>query len=122
MSVKEMQMQKRKNRLQSHLFPFLWLNFLNFSSSEIKRHRRKHAFITTISLIRAHTTKQQKYEIQQPPCWKNWLNVIFLRLFLHFGKKTGIQPETAALPATPCLLYTSPSPRDKRQSRMPSSA
>ena len=24
--------------------------------------------------------------------------------------------------STPCLLYTSPSPRDKRQSRMPSSA
>ena len=24
--------------------------------------------------------------------------------------------------ANPCLLYTSPSPRDKRQSRMPSSA
>ena len=24
--------------------------------------------------------------------------------------------------ASPCLLYTSPSPRDKRQSRMPSSA
>ena len=27
-----------------------------------------------------------------------------------------------ALPGTTCLLYTSPSPRDKRQSRMPSSA
>ena len=26
------------------------------------------------------------------------------------------------LPPTSCLLYTSPSPRDKRQSRMPSSA
>ena len=26
------------------------------------------------------------------------------------------------LDANPCLLYTSPSPRDKRQSRMPSSA
>ena len=26
------------------------------------------------------------------------------------------------VPATGCLLYTSPSPRDKRQSRMPSSA
>ena len=26
------------------------------------------------------------------------------------------------LPLYPCLLYTSPSPRDKRQSRMPSSA
>ena len=25
-------------------------------------------------------------------------------------------------PMSPCLLYTSPSPRDKRQSRMPSSA
>ena len=42
-----------------------------------------------------------------------------------------ITPEgIAALPADerglyenePCLLYTSPSPRDKRQSRMPSSA
>ena len=29
---------------------------------------------------------------------------------------------TAETAATPCLLYTSPSPRDKRQSRMPSSA
>ena len=28
----------------------------------------------------------------------------------------------AAAQACPCLLYTSPSPRDKRQSRMPSSA
>ena len=28
----------------------------------------------------------------------------------------------AACPIYPCLLYTSPSPRDKRQSRMPSSA
>ena len=30
-------------------------------------------------------------------------------------------PTTSALTST-CLLYTSPSPRDKRQSRMPSSA
>ena len=29
---------------------------------------------------------------------------------------------TLILPANTCLLYTSPSPRDKRQSRMPSSA
>ena len=28
----------------------------------------------------------------------------------------------ADLNSVPCLLYTSPSPRDKRQSRMPSSA
>ena len=30
--------------------------------------------------------------------------------------------DTASDRAYPCLLYTSPSPRDKRQSRMPSSA
>ena len=30
--------------------------------------------------------------------------------------------EAAEVPEEPCLLYTSPSPRDKRQSRMPSSA
>ena len=31
-------------------------------------------------------------------------------------------PEYIQITYTPCLLYTSPSPRDKRQSRMPSSA
>ena len=30
--------------------------------------------------------------------------------------------ERAQLPADPCLLYTSPSPRDRQKSRMPSSA
>ena len=30
--------------------------------------------------------------------------------------------EVESLVSNPCLLYTSPSPRDKRQSRMPSSA
>ena len=33
------------------------------------------------------------------------------------AKKNGIEPQDVI-----CLLYTSPSPRDKRQSRMPSSA
>ena len=32
------------------------------------------------------------------------------------------QFDKESLPMSPCLLYTSPSPRDKRQSRMPSSA
>ena len=31
-------------------------------------------------------------------------------------------PASVEDPVNPCLLYTSPSPRDKRQSRMPSSA
>ena len=37
----------------------------------------------------------------------------------------GVEPPSLAISATMieiCLLYTSPSPRDKRQSRMPSSA
>eukprot|EP00827_Trimyema_finlayi_P001605 TRINITY_DN164_c0_g1_i3.p3 TRINITY_DN164_c0_g1~~TRINITY_DN164_c0_g1_i3.p3 ORF type:complete len:158 (-),score=85.18 TRINITY_DN164_c0_g1_i3:19-492(-) len=34
----------------------------------------------------------------------------------EIGEKVGLQTQY------PCLLYTSPSPRDKRQSRMPSSA
>ena len=33
------------------------------------------------------------------------------------GKKLGL-----GYPAGPCLLYTSPSPRDREKSRMPSSA
>ena len=32
------------------------------------------------------------------------------------------QVSNAGMPTGSCLLYTSPSPRDKRQSRMPSSA
>ena len=47
-------------------------------------------------------------------------NMKIIRAFeerLHTEIKTG---EIAGF--THCLLYTSPSPRDKRQSRMPSSA
>ena len=36
-----------------------------------------------------------------------------------YGMRT---PDWIGIPYTDCLLYTSPSPRDKRQSRMPSSA
>ena len=39
---------------------------------------------------------------------------------LHMTIQTAVLIETLA--ALGCLLYTSPSPRDKRQSRMPSSA
>ena len=34
----------------------------------------------------------------------------------------GLSASTSSQDTIPCLLYTSPSPRDKRQSRMPSSA
>ena len=41
----------------------------------------------------------------------------------HEFSQTDVPEATCALAYTRlCLLYTSPSPRDKRQSRMPSSA
>ena len=45
----------------------------------------------------------------------------------YSGQKVTLQPTAIAVydcikGAEACLLYTSPSPRDKRQSRMPSSA
>ena len=43
------------------------------------------------------------------------------RLFGHEPEGGGTIPALAAIPSA-CLLYTSPSPRDQRGSRMPSSA
>ena len=39
-----------------------------------------------------------------------------------YAKRKGMELEVCERSLSPCLLYTSPSPRDKRQSRMPSSA
>ena len=59
--------------------------------------------------------------------YSNWLNKIsslaisFKKMGLKKGDKLiTLLPNT--FEACTCLLYTSPSPRDKRQSRMPSSA
>ena len=41
---------------------------------------------------------------------------------VYGGSKSGLMGEIAESVLQACLLYTSPSPRDKRQSRMPSSA
>ena len=45
--------------------------------------------------------------------------IAFFMLLINFSEVD--RAEEISLP-TSCLLYTSPSPRDKRQSRMPSSA
>ena len=39
-----------------------------------------------------------------------------------FGEAPGRATESGQTPRRPCLLYTSPSPRDRQKSRMPSSA
>ena len=47
-------------------------------------------------------------------------NIIIVMIGCFAGTIIGMLPGLG--PMTACLLYTSPSPRDKRQSRMPSSA
>ena len=51
-------------------------------------------------------------------------NIKFGHVHKDAGTTSGVMLETtdALHHITFCLLYTSPSPRDKRQSRMPSSA
>ena len=44
------------------------------------------------------------------------------KLVVSYDKYTEADTMSVTDPKKPCLLYTSPSPRDKRQSRMPSSA
>ena len=46
----------------------------------------------------------------------------FVELIQLINPPTESAPVSEAEADIPCLLYTSPSPRDKRQSRMPSSA
>ena len=53
---------------------------------------------------------------------KKWVAIqLGLYIFLALDKMEK-EKGRAIEPIIPCLLYTSPSPRDKRQSRMPSSA
>ena len=52
-------------------------------------------------------------------CWKGYEKKGMKTMF---GKRYPNCVKKEELETCPCLLYTSPSPRDKRQSRMPSSA
>ena len=51
---------------------------------------------------------------------RNWLDNERVPYSFHDYKVSGVDKDK--LEEWVCLLYTSPSPRDKRQSRMPSSA
>ena len=80
-------------------------------------------------LVNAVLRKLSSYKIEE---WNKDESISRLPKWLReplisaYGKKTvteieKIQSFTPPIDIT-CLLYTSPSPRDKRQSRMPSSA
>ena len=78
----------------------------------------------------------QQYDTEEGKLFMSELNKGYIPEPLrkkHPGKKLGVALEDKRkhnfIPPPPpkyvaytCLLYTSPSPRDKRQSRMPSSA
>ena len=51
----------------------------------------------------------------------NLRGALYHRLLAHFHS-TGVKLDRLAALWTHCLLYTSPSPRDRTRSRMPSSA
>ena len=50
------------------------------------------------------------------------LQIMAVEILLHGSVATALIGWTSGFHCYLCLLYTSPSPRDKRQSRMPSSA
>ena len=53
---------------------------------------------------------------------KNKLNIAWIDNFGHAKPDSDVKAKCLNTLSLFCLLYTSPSPRDKRQSRMPSSA
>ena len=66
--------------------------------------------------------KDQKFSIENFSSISNFFNKEDLIVFNEtkvFKARLRLQKESGG---QACLLYTSPSPRDKRQSRMPSSA
>ena len=77
---------------------------------------------TGIDSLSIYEIYQRSKELNIPPCA---FAAIDIALWDWKAKKAGL-PLRSLLglpsPSTPCLLYTSPSPRDMRRSRMPSSA
>ena len=83
--------------------------------------------------MRAKLAKGMGHNYYGEPAWPNDLLYIFpvvilgtiacvVGLAVLDPAMLGDKANPFATPLEICLLYTSPSPRDKRQSRMPSSA
>ena len=106
------------------LFMKLWLIVINTGLLEF--FHKPHLLALVFAMIYALGTKGMKSESV------TFTNTFFLLLFgmaLYFGAyfalilpgKIGMFAYIGIL-STGCLLYTSPSPRDRTRSRMPSSA
>ena len=76
-----------------------------------------------VSHSHIRTKKLQQVNLQKRRLWweegKKWVNIKISTKALKSIQKVGLDKFAKS---NGCLLYTSPSPRDKRQSRMPSSA
>ena len=100
-----------------------------------KQSRRFHELLTTIAEL--HDKKQHDYgadedifanfrlsELSGVPAWQG--SVIRMgdkySRISNFIKKGEFKFKEESIKDTLCLLYTSPSPRDRQKSRMPSSA
>ena len=59
--------------------------------------------------------------LDNPPAAEKWVNEVFDKTEL-LGSMPEMGRFVPEMPHTNCLLYTSPSPRDRQKSRMPSSA
>ena len=64
----------------------------------------------------AQVNQLKRYHVSNPRIFYNGDDVWQVPSEIYGGRKVDVAPYHI------CLLYTSPSPRDKRQSRMPSSA
>ena len=86
------------------------------------------AALKTLSELRQSPEKAGVYHVSnsgEPISWAQFAQVIFKAAKLNVlvnPISASEYPTTAARPAYSCLLYTSPSPRDRTRSRMPSSA
>ena len=85
-----------------------------FSARPAARSNSKAGHLLVIALLSfAATAKSEPLSIAVASNFRFTLEALLIE---------GIKAEPATYRISACLLYTSPSPRDKRQSRMPSSA
>ena len=79
--------------------------------------------VSAVHMIQLQTIGKYKYHHLKTHNYKN--GGLSLADHIEFELWAKFSESISTILATPCsicLLYTSPSPRDKRQSRMPSSA
>ena len=77
-----------------------------------------HLAIPVDDLEQARKFYGEKLQLEEGRSSDHWIDYNFFghQLVVHIGEVQKVTINEV------CLLYTSPSPRDKRQSRMPSSA